>query len=70
MRDDANFVGNIPEHYDRVLGPIIFGDYAADICAPSGGVQSGARAGDCSRYRDCYAPVARSFARWRPFDGH
>ena len=25
------FVGSIPEHYDRNLGPIIFTDYAADI---------------------------------------
>jgi ubiquinone/menaquinone biosynthesis C-methylase UbiE len=29
--DVASFVGNIPEHYDSGLGPIIFVDYAADI---------------------------------------
>lgn len=29
--DAAGFVGNIPQHYDRVLGPSIFADYAADI---------------------------------------
>ena len=29
--DAASFVGNIPEHYDSGLGPIIFIDYAADI---------------------------------------
>ena len=27
----AGFVGNIPQHYDLGLGPIIFVDYAADI---------------------------------------
>jgi ubiquinone/menaquinone biosynthesis C-methylase UbiE len=31
MSNDASFVGNIPEHYDRGLAPIIFADYAADI---------------------------------------
>lgn len=31
MSSDAAFVGSIPEHYDRYLGPIIFVDYAADI---------------------------------------
>src|SRR5215472_8252950 len=31
MTDDASFVGNIPEHYDRGLGPVIFADYAAEI---------------------------------------
>lgn len=29
--DSARFTGSIPEHYDRILGPIIFADYAADI---------------------------------------
>src|SRR6185437_10502473 len=27
----ANFVGSIPEHYDRGLGPVIFVDYADDM---------------------------------------
>jgi SAM-dependent methyltransferase len=32
MNDDAaGFIGNIPQHYDRGLGPFIFADYAADI---------------------------------------
>ena len=31
MSNDASFVGNIPEHYERGLGPVIFADYAADI---------------------------------------
>jgi SAM-dependent methyltransferase len=26
----AGFIGNIPQHYDQGLGPIIFADYAAD----------------------------------------
>jgi len=31
MPSDASFVGSIPEHYDRGLGPMVFVDYAADI---------------------------------------
>jgi SAM-dependent methyltransferase len=27
----AQFVGNIPEHYDRGMGPIVFADFASDI---------------------------------------
>jgi ubiquinone/menaquinone biosynthesis C-methylase UbiE len=27
----SGYVGNIPEHYDRNLGPLLFTDYAADI---------------------------------------
>jgi ubiquinone/menaquinone biosynthesis C-methylase UbiE len=27
----AGFTGNIPEHYDEGLGPVLFADYAADI---------------------------------------
>jgi len=27
----ASFVGNIPDHYDRGLGPVVFVDYAADM---------------------------------------
>jgi ubiquinone/menaquinone biosynthesis C-methylase UbiE len=29
----AQFIGSIPEHYDRGLGPVIFADYAADMAA-------------------------------------
>lgn len=29
--NSALFIGSIPEHYDRGLGPIIFADYAADM---------------------------------------
>src|SRR6476469_7922285 len=27
----ASFVGNIPDHYDRGLGTVVFVDYAADM---------------------------------------
>jgi ubiquinone/menaquinone biosynthesis C-methylase UbiE len=27
----ANFVGSIPEHYDRALGPVIFADFAHEM---------------------------------------
>jgi len=27
----SGYVGNIPQHYDRNLGPLLFTDYAADI---------------------------------------
>ena len=27
----ASFVGNIPQHYDQAMGPVIFADYAADL---------------------------------------
>src|SRR6516164_7493110 len=29
--DTTSFIGNIPEHYDNGLGPVVFVDYAADI---------------------------------------
>jgi hypothetical protein len=32
----ANFVGDIPHHYDGGLGPVIFVDYAADIASRVG----------------------------------
>jgi len=32
MTDDAaGYIGNIPEHYDRDLVPLVFADYATDI---------------------------------------
>jgi SAM-dependent methyltransferase len=31
MTNDAGFTGNIPQHYDEGLGPILFVDYAEDI---------------------------------------
>lgn len=29
--EPSGYVGNIPQHYDRSLGPLLFTDYAADI---------------------------------------
>ena len=29
--ENARFVGNIPEHYDQGLGPVIFADFAEDL---------------------------------------
>jgi hypothetical protein len=29
--DAAGFIGNIPQHYDQGLGPIIFAEYAGRI---------------------------------------
>jgi hypothetical protein len=43
--DAASFIGDIPEHYDSGLGPMIFVDYAAEHRAPSGRLQSCARTG-------------------------
>jgi len=33
MTDQASsgFIGTIPDHYDRDLGPVIFVDFAADM---------------------------------------
>ncbi|CAN5281660.1 class I SAM-dependent methyltransferase [soil metagenome] len=40
MTDNAaRFVGNVPEFYDRGLGPIIFVDYAADIARRVGALK-------------------------------
>ena len=49
--DAASFVGNIPEHYDGGLGPVIFVDYAADIarraaaCSPARVLETAAGTG-------------------------
>jgi ubiquinone/menaquinone biosynthesis C-methylase UbiE len=37
--DDAGFVGSIPQHYDRGLGPNLFVDYAADIAKRAAALQ-------------------------------
>jgi ubiquinone/menaquinone biosynthesis C-methylase UbiE len=31
MAGASGYIGNIPQHYDRNLGPLLFTDYAADI---------------------------------------
>jgi len=53
--DAASFVGNIPEHYDGGLGPVIFVDYAADIarraaaCSPARVLETAAGTGKVAR---------------------
>ncbi len=66
MSNDASFVGNIPEHYDRGLGPLIFVDYAADIarrvaaCSPARVLETAAGTGIVTRQlRDLVPAGAR-----------
>lgn len=53
--DAASFIGSIPEHYDRRLGPVIFADYAADIarraaaCSPARVLETAAGTGIVTR---------------------
>src|SRR3974377_1590285 len=53
--DAAQFVGSIPEHYDRCLGPILFADYATDIakrtaaCRPQRVLETAAGTGIVTR---------------------
>jgi SAM-dependent methyltransferase len=55
MSNDASFIGNIPEHYDSGLGPIVFIDYAADIarraatCNPARVLETAAGTGIVTR---------------------
>src|SRR5690349_15977619 len=55
MSNDAGFIGNIPEYYDRGLGPVIFADYAADIarraaaCRPARVLETAAGTGIVTR---------------------
>jgi SAM-dependent methyltransferase len=66
MSDAASFVGNIPEHYERGLGPLIFVDYAADIarraaaCSPARVLETAAGTGIVTRQlRDLVPAAAR-----------
>src|SRR5262245_22309600 len=59
----ASFIGNIPEHYDSGLGPMIFVDYAADIarraaaCSPARVLETAAGTGIVTRQlRDVLPP--------------
>src|SRR5215831_2622941 len=61
--DAASFIGNIPEHYDSGLGPMIFVDYAADIarraaaCSPARVLETAAGTGIVTRQlRDVLPP--------------
>jgi ubiquinone/menaquinone biosynthesis C-methylase UbiE len=63
--DSASFIGEIPSHYDRGLGPMIFADFAADIakraaaCAPQRVLETAAGTGIVSRQlRDLLPPGA------------
>jgi len=63
MSNDASFIGNIPEHYDRGLGPMVFADYAADIarraaaCSPARVLETAAGTGIVTRQlRDILPP--------------
>lgn len=53
--DSARFTGSIPEHYDRILGPVIFAGYAEDIArrvsafAPSRVLETAAGTGIVTR---------------------
>ena len=53
--DAAQFVGNIPQHYDQGLGPLIFVDYAADMarrvaaCNPARVLETAAGTGIVTR---------------------
>jgi SAM-dependent methyltransferase len=70
MSDDATgFVGNIPENYDRGLGPIIFADYAGHTArlvagyAPSRVLETGAGTGIVTRrLRDLLPATTRLIA--------
>jgi SAM-dependent methyltransferase len=64
--DAARFVGNIPEHYDRGLGPVIFADYAAEMarraaaCKPARLLETAAGTGIVTRQlRDMLPAGAR-----------
>jgi SAM-dependent methyltransferase len=60
--DAASFIGNIPEHYDTGLGPVIFVDYAADIarrtaaCGPARVLETAAGTGIVTRQLRDFLP--------------
>jgi len=63
MNSDAtSFIGNIPEHYDSGLGPMIFVDYAADIarraaaCSPARILETAAGTGIVTRQLRDFLP--------------
>jgi len=72
----ASFIGNIPEHYDSGLGPMVFVDYAADLarraaaCSPARVLETAAGTGIVTRQlRDFLPPgvhvTATQCLRWR-----
>jgi SAM-dependent methyltransferase len=58
----ASFIGNIPEHYDSGLGPMIFVDYAADlarraaVCSPARVLETAAGTGIVTRQLRDFLP--------------
>jgi ubiquinone/menaquinone biosynthesis C-methylase UbiE len=70
MSDNAaNFVGNIPEHYDRGLGPVFFADFAEEMArrvaarAPRRVLETSAGTGIVSRrLRDLLPPETQLVA--------
>jgi ubiquinone/menaquinone biosynthesis C-methylase UbiE len=64
-QNSASFVGNIPENYDRGLGPMIFVDYAADMAtrvaarSPSRVLETAAGTGILTRRLRDLLPRAR-----------
>jgi ubiquinone/menaquinone biosynthesis C-methylase UbiE len=61
--DAASFIGNIPEHYDSGLGPMVFVDYAADIarraaaCSPRRVLETAAGTGIVTRKLRDFLPA-------------
>jgi ubiquinone/menaquinone biosynthesis C-methylase UbiE len=61
--DPAEYIGNIPQHYDRNLGPLLFVDYAADIsrrvaaCSPQQVLEIAAGTGIVTRQLRNLLPV-------------
>jgi ubiquinone/menaquinone biosynthesis C-methylase UbiE len=62
--DTARFIGNIPQHYDQGLGPMIFADYAADMarraaaCNPARVLETAAGTGIVTRQLRDRLPAA------------
>jgi len=62
----TGFVGKIPEHYDRGLGPILFAGYAADIarrlttCSPLRVLEIAAGTGIITRHLRDLLPASAS----------
>src|SRR6516164_8255798 len=60
--DAASFIGNIPEHYDSGLGPMIFVDYAIDIarraaaCSPARVLETASGTGIVTRQLRNFLP--------------
>ena len=74
--DATSFVGTIPAHYDRDLGPLIFADYAADMArrvaafGPTRVLETAAGAGIVTRRLRDLLPLGRiSSLLMRPLHG-